>query len=47
MTLGDLCFKFLCIIGLKDKLSNCSQVSVNFMSHAWWTKLSQKLDLEL
>ena len=41
LILGALCFKFLC------KLSNCSRISANFMSHAGWTKLCKKLDLEL
>ena len=31
----------------KTRLSNCSRVSANFMSHAGWTKLCKKLDLEL
>ena len=46
LTLGALCFKFLCVVGLKDRLSNCSRVSANFMSHAGWTKLCKKVDLE-
>ena len=31
----------------KTRLSNCSLVSANFMSHTGWTKLCKKLNLEL
>ena len=33
LTPGALCFKLLCVVGLKDRLFNFSQISVNFMSH--------------
>ena len=45
LTPSALCFKFLCVIDLTQRLSNCSQVSANFMSHARWKKLGKKLDL--
>ena len=47
LILGALCFKFLCVIVVRQRLSNCSRVSANFMSHVGWTKLGKKLGLEL
>ena len=47
VTLGSLCCKFFRFIDSTQRLSNGTQVSVNFMSHAGWTELSKKLDLEL
>ena len=47
LTLGALGFKFLCVIGVTHRLSNCSWVLANFMSHAVWTNLGKKLDLGL
>ena len=33
LTLGALCFKFLCVVGLKHRFLNFSQGPANFMSH--------------
>ena len=48
LTLGALCFKFLYVAHLAHRLSNwvVHRVSVNFVSHAEWTKLGKKLNLE-
>ena len=47
LTLSASCFKFHCVIDLTHRVSNCSRVSANFMSHAGWTKLSKKIDFDL
>ena len=35
------CCKFLCVAGLKDRLSNFSRGSANFMSHDGWQNLAR------
>ena len=47
LTPDTLCFKFLCVAALIQRHSNNTRVSANFMSHAGWTKLGKKLNLEL
>ena len=41
LTVGVLYFKFLCVVGLKDRLSNCSQVSAKFVTR-WVDKTRQE-----
>ena len=36
LALGALCFKFLCVVGFKHRLSKFSRGSANFMSHDGW-----------
>ena len=36
LILGVVCFKFLCVVGLKHRLLNFSWVSANLKSHAGW-----------
>ena len=41
LTLRAFCSKFLCVVDLTQRLSNDTRVSVNFISHTGWAKVSK------